>query len=350
MRIKYVYNLLILFTIFMLSSCNYVHEWPEVSTKVPFYIHLTYNTEMTIWEHMYDETSVLEIGEGETIKKEKEKGYIRYIIRAYPITKKSQTTEHTAEFVFIRNLEEGYDFETLIELTQGNYNIMVWSDFLENENDASYYNTDQFYQITLQGGEEHPACTDYRDAFSGTTMVALSGDIYEKEPASFEIEMKRPIAKFEFISDDVEEFIEKETIKIQQNINTNVTTSNVCLDDYIVTIYYVGYMPNTYSLFTDKPTNSQTGIMFSSTVTQINNKEASLGFDYVFVKDNVSSITVQVSISNKNGEKLSTSLPINIPLKRDYHTIIRGKFLTSNASGGVSINPDYDGEHNLILP
>jgi hypothetical protein len=223
-------------------------------------------------------------------------------------------------------------------------------DFLENENDASYYNTDQFYQITLQGGEEHPACTDYRDAFSGTTMVSLSGDIYEKEPASFEIEMKRPIAKFEFISDDVEEFIEKETTKIQQNINTNAATNNVCLDDYIVTIYYVGYMPNTYSLFTDKPTNSQTGIMFSSTVTQINNTEVSLGFDYVFVKDNISSITVQISISNKNGEKLSTSLPINVPLKRDYHTIIRGKFLTSNASGGVSINPDYDGEHNLILP
>ena len=109
-------------------------------------------------------------------------------------------------------------------------------------------------------------------------------------------------------------------------------------------------MPNSYSLFTDKPTDSATGILFSSPITQLSHNEASLGFDYVFIKPQLSAITVQIAISTTTGNVLSTSNPIQIPLNRDHHTIIRGRFLTSDASGGVAINPDYDGDFNLIFP
>jgi len=42
--------------------------------------------------------------------------------------------------------------------------------------------------------------------------------------------------------------------------------------------------------------------------------------------------------------------PIEVPLKRSHHTIMTGMFLMSEASGGVTINPDFDGDHNLIFP
>ena len=350
MRVKKIYNLFILFVISIFSSCSYVHEWPEVSTKVPFYIHLTYDTEMIVWEHIYDGTLVQEVAKEEPIRSEREKGYIRYIIRAYPIVSTaSLTTQNVKEFIFVRNVEDGYDFETMIELEQGDYNILVWSDLIEYEDDMLFYNVDNFYEIKLQS-EQHRACTDYRDAFSGSVPVSLVADVYEKDPEIFEIKMKRPLAKFEFISDDIQEFIAKETTRIQKENIFGSTVENISFEDYIVTIYYVGFMPNTYSLFTDKPTDAVTGVLFRSNIQQLSKLEASLGFDYVFVKDDISAITVQLSIANKKGEVLSTSIPINIPLNRNYHTIIKGKFLTSDAAGGVAINPDYDGEFNLIYP
>ena len=350
MRVKKIYNLFALFFISIFSSCSYVHEWPEVSTKVPFYIHLTYDTEMIVWKHAYDGTLVQEVEKGEPVKSEREMGYIRYIIRAYPIVSTSAIIpQHVKEFVFVRNVADGYDFETIIELEQGDYNILVWSDLLEYEDDILFYNVDNFYEVKLQS-EQHLACTDYRDAFSGAVLVSLVADVYKKDPESFEIKMKRPLAKFEFISDDVQEFIAKETTRIQKENFLESTIENISFEDYIVTIYYVGFMPNTYSLFTDKPTDAITGVLFRSNIQQLSNSEASLGFDYVFVKDNISAITIQLSIANKSGEVLSTSIPINVPLNRNYHTIINGKFLTSDASGGVAINPDYDGEFNLIFP
>ena len=44
------------------------------------------------------------------------------------------------------------------------------------------------------------------------------------------------------------------------------------------------------------------------------------------------------------------SEPIEVPLQRNRHTVIRGMFLMSEASGGVSINPEFDGDYNLIFP
>ena len=41
--------------------------------------------------------------------------------------------------------------------------------------------------------------------------------------------------------------------------------------------------------------------------------------------------------------------PIEVPISRSTHTVMRGGYLLSEASGGISLNPDFDGDHNLIL-
>lgn len=350
-NIRYIiYNVLILTVISILTSCSYVHEWPDTPSKVPFHLYLTYDTDMTLWEHTYNGTNVIEDNVDFTFNSYRDEGQIRYIVRAYPITK-SSTNQHSAEFIFTQDIAQGYNFETIIELEPGNYNIMVWSDIIEEDGKKHYYDADNFNNITLQD-EEHQACTDYRDAFRGNITTSLKADVLDKEPTTITIEMQRPLAKFEFISDDLQEFIKKETSRIHQETanKTNTQSNNLSIDNYIITIHYVGFMPNSYSLFTDKPTDSATGILFTSPIQQLSKTEASLGFDYVFIKPQLSAITVQVVITTNTGEVLSTSKPIQIPLKRDYHTIIRGKFLTSDTSGGVAINPDYDGDFNLIFP
>ena len=109
-------------------------------------------------------------------------------------------------------------------------------------------------------------------------------------------------------------------------------------------------MPNAYSLFTDKPVDSATGISFESKLSQINESEASMGFDYIFINGNESITTVSVGIYNTEGQLLSMTEPIEVPIKRSWHTIIKGKFLTQDNKGGVNISPEFDGDYNFILP
>jgi hypothetical protein len=237
-------------------------------SKVPFYLHLTYSTDMTLWQHTYDGTTLQELSADTTYNSIRDEGQIRYIVRAYPITK-SSTNQHTAEFIFTQDIAQGYDFEALIELEPGNYNIMVWSDLIADESQNHHHNADNFSSITLQG-QQHPACTDYRDAFRGSITTSLQADVLDKEPSTITIQMQRPLAKFEFISNDLQDFIAKETSRIHQKSpdKTGDLSNNLNLENYVITIYYVGFMPNSYSLFTDKPTDSATGILFSSPITQ----------------------------------------------------------------------------------
>ena len=55
----------------------------------------------------------------------------------------------------------------------------------------------------LKRGNEHEGSNDYRDAFTGTVTAEVSAKSREATVA-----MGRPMAKFNFISTDVDEFIE----------------------------------------------------------------------------------------------------------------------------------------------
>ena len=169
--------------------------------------------------------------------------------------------------------------------------------------------------------------------------------------------MQRPLAKFEFVTNDVVEFIDKESTRIASKANGNKSASAddtptraVNIEDYKVVFYYVGFMPHAYSMYTDKPVDSSTGVMFESTLKKLSDSEASMGFDYVFVNGKKSAVTVQIGIYDNEGTQLSLTEPIEVPLKRSHHTIMTGMFLMSEGSGGVTINPDFDGDHNLIFP
>ena len=81
----------------------------------------------------------------------------------------------------------------------------------------------------------------------------------------------------------------------------------------------------------------------------MNENEASLGFDYVFVNGKKSAVTVQIGLYDKEDRQLALSAPINVPLQRNHHTVIKGSFLMEETSGGITINPDFDGNHNIEI-
>ena len=142
----------------------------------------------------------------------------------------------------------------------------------------------------------------------------------------------------------------KENTNVIKTKVTYTDTKVVDLNDYKVVFHYVGFMPDAYSIYTDEPVDSSTGVIFESGLKTLTESEATLGFDYVFSYSSESVVSVQIGIYDNEGTQISLTAPINIPLKRSHHTIMTGSFLMSQTSGGVSINPEYDGDHNLIFP
>ena len=347
--------LIIYIPLLLLSACD-VHEWPETPETVKFHLRLNYETDMTKWYHLYDGSKVIEQGYGETYDNRQEYGQIRYIVRAYPVLEGQRTTqEYRNEFVFTKDVVEGYDHEVTLDLLPGSYQIMVWSDLVNYKGETPFYNASNFAEIRLQG--EHKANTDYRDAFRGSNHISLVSDIMERLPDTLDIVMQRPLAKYEFVTNDVVEFIDKEYIRLMSKVNGNNSESSdetpsraVDIEDYKVIFYYVGFMHNAYSINTDKPVDSSTGVFFESKLKMLTESEATIGFDYVFVNGKESSITLKIGVEDKEGTQLSLSEPIEVPLKRSHHTLLTGMFLMSEAKGGVTINPDFDGDHNLIFP
>lgn len=111
-------------------------------------------------------------------------------------------------------------------------------------------------------------------------------------------------------------------------------------------VHYAGYVPSSFNLFTDQTADASTGVQFESRITRTSDSEASLGFDYVLVNEGEASVKVSLEVYDRDGTQLSATNPFDIPLMRGRHTIVRGNFLTSEASGGIGIDPGFDGDWN----
>ncbi len=315
-------------------SCD-VHEFPDVPATRPVCIRLHYDTEMTIWNHIIDDAVMTAQEPGPSGASILESGFMRYIIRTYPLSV-DNLTPYTQEFVFMRDVSEGYDAEFNIDMVPGDYTVMVWSDLVHHKENPPFYNAGNFAEIRLTG--DYRGNTDYRDAFRGTDRISIASDIMERDADTLDTSMQRPLAKYEFITTDLIDFIAKET-KLQTKVDT---------DSYKVRFHYAGFMPDAYNMNTDRPVDSAAGIMYESGLDILNDHEASLGFDYVFAGENVSSVAVQIGLYGEEDRQIALTDPILIPLRRSCHTVIRGSFLMQQATGGIVINPEFEGNYNII--
>lgn len=336
-------------SISLLSSCA-VYEWPETAETVKLHLRLNYETDMTKWEHGYDGVTVEEEGLGATYDNRQESGMMRYIVRTYPEWEKQRTSQnYVQEFVFTKDIAEGYDHELTLDVLPGSYKVMVWSDLIRTSGDGYFYDAGNFSEIKIQG--DYKGATDYRDAFRGMNSVTLTADIEEHLPDTLDVTMQRPLAKFELITTDLQKFIDKEMEVLKKEAETrgDGQSNKVNIKNYRVVLQYSGFLPDTYNMMTDKPIDSSVGVCFESELNALNEDEASLGLDYVFVNGKEAGVSVQIGLYDNENRRVAFSEPINVPLRRNRHTVVKGSFLMQQASGGVTIDADFDGNHNIVI-
>lgn len=341
----------------LLSLVGCVHEIPEegLGNPVPFSLHLEFDTELPLYKEIYYSRNGQE-------GKQVPSYDIRYLVNAYRSTdlRSDESRKPDTTFVFTHQNIHQLDRTLPLELREGTYTFKVWVDYVDKGSETDlYYDTSDFSEIILAEKEDHPGSNDYRDAFKGSVTAVVrnpalyTGAILNTIDNQAKVEMRRPMGKFKFITTDLEQFLTRVAKMLEEEgaidkVDSKATYEQLLdlveLDDYEIRFRYNLFMPCSFNMFTDKPAGSWMGMSFKSLMHNENNKEITLGFDYIFVNGSETTLSITVEVYDKEGKQLSVSNPVNVPIVRSKLTVVKGDFLTSEASGGVSINPSFDSD------
>lgn len=343
MRRIFHISLSILLQLFLMTSCM-VHEFP-VPTDRELTLRLEFDTSVPLFEtiELGPDGTRTKAGEGELQR--------RYMVRAYYKTKTSDTRNLSQSWTFIRPASDGTDITLkLDDFPLGTFRVLVWSDY--SINGADYlYGTDDFAEIALMSKDGYQGSTDMRDAFRGDVEV-------NEKTSDVVVPMIRPMAKFSFITTDLEQFIDdvrskyallNETGEDGSSKGPNPDhVSSAILSGYGVRFIYPMYMAYSFNMFTNRPADSWTGVQYESRIEPIDDHTALMGFDYVFVNSHDTAIKVMLEVYDlRDGEVVARIPALDVPLRRSHHTIVRGPLLTTKAGGVPSIDPSFDGDFNV---
>lgn len=330
-------------SILSLGSC--VHEFPQEGESREVVLHFSHTTDWTYHD--------MTITRGD-IPAPATDGFnpsARYHIRIYA---KGSQEELYHQTEFVREDLSREDFTMKLHVPPGSYDLYVWSDYAELSTAKSYFfNSEDFSSITY--AEPYNGNNELRDAFRGKVSFDVDDNIDANYVEDVFVELERPLARYEFISTDLEKFIEEETTRTGRSIEITSKASpddhsqGIALDQYRVKMIYGAYMPSKFNNFTNKPVDSRVGQTYDAQIVKLSNNEARLGFDYVMVNGAQSSIKVLLEVYDPKDELIARISPIDVPTKRSMNTTVRGNFLTSKVSGGVGINPDFNGEFNVPI-
>ena len=321
----------------LVISC--VHQWPEsvpTSVTLKFVFDRTMNPFDTLFFDTKSEQSQIHD--------------VRYVVEAYRMKEAGgYYREAAARETYTKDDIENLDHEvTLTVPDEGKYLVKAWVDYVDQGSlEHKYYNPEKFSEIMIH---QHFGNNDFREAYIGSVEVEVVRYGTYIPFVEGTLQMSRPVAKYEFITDDLVEFVERETRLLNEGgVREPKSAKLLNLNDYSVRIYYTGFMPSAFNMHSDRPNDSSTGVYYESKIQKISDGEAKLGFDYVLSNPDDASVVAAVSIFDKDGNEIATTTDIHIPLKRGKLTTVKGTFLMKESSGGVAINPDFDGEFNIIL-
>ena len=336
---------------FLMALTSCVHQWPE-KAEAGFVLTLEFPGEMPQGPtHDIDTRASLDSEDYD----------VRYVIEAYEKQGDGTYNENQAyaRFEFSQDDVKKLDNKFALKIMEGEYRFRAWVDYVDSETaEPVFYNADNFRYIKLFGRDEkvpHVGNNDFRDAFTGCVDAEIIRFGGTHTPSSATIHMYRPLSKVVFITNDLNMWITKVIVnqmeKLAQSgkLNAGAETPIVNLDDYIVKIIYPQYMPNAFNLSTDRTAWSDVNVSFQSKLIKLSDTQAAMGFDYVFANEVDPKVVMAVSLHSKDGTQLARSIDITVPLERGKVTTVTGSFLLEESDGGVSINPDFEGEFNIVL-
>ena len=331
-----------------LAFMSCVHEWPEPPAVRNARLTVTFDNvdgENTGWGIIHHN-----VQDGRT--RAGEETLARYTYEVYPA---GNTRDRILRDAFVSQDLSCSDFTVGITLPEGEYDIYMWRDHVDSDVNEIFYKAADFSGITYTG--THIGNDSRKDCFSGKLSVSVPRSINGDINVTGTIHLSRPLTAYTFIATDLRDFIESEISR--RNLPHAAPPDPAAafdikayipdFDKYTVRFKYTGFLPSVFNIFHNKPTDSSTGVSFTAPVSVLNSSEVLFGYDYFFCNGPESGIRVALDVHDPQGNIIASTPNFDIPVKMSCCTVVRGDFLTSKASGGVGIDPGFDGEFNIEI-
>ena len=221
-----------------------------------------------------------------------------------------------------------------LKLHARDYQLVVWADYVKagSEEDL-YYNTTTL--VPAVNKSPYVGNAFYKDVLYGNRTIKLSR--YRNEwnrQENVKMDLKRPIARYELVANDVARFLKK------------ITDGEVKGKKFTVTVRYTDFFYTGFNALDEIVKNALKYVSYGSTIAvpEAGTEELSIAFDHVFVSDG--GIPISVEVTDEDGTLLARTY-LMLRCKADENRIIRSNFLTADPSGGgVDIDTKYDGTIN----
>lgn len=272
----------------------------------------------------------------------------RIIIEAY------QNRVCMAREVVYKDIETGTEELTVpvsMKLHARNYEIAVWCDYVQipdEENNITgtedyFYNTVSGGLVSIYGSETYRSNNEYKDAFCGTADLNLED--YRDEwgkVVNLDVNLQRPVARIQFTANDVAGFLK------------GIESGAISGESFVAKLSYRNYLNMGYNVLESLPRH---GLLYISCKRNFKIDQLTSGenfpllFDYVFAaKDDLTSIPVTLEILDSTEKNILAATSFNVSCKAGHNTDVTYRFLTSDPDGGISFDPDFDGQEDIEIP
>ena len=327
----------------VLTGCFTVHEVPQGDPQVT--VDFTVSFDQTL--PLYTEKEYKTKAQGGDF-------VYRHTVRLYRSTGPGRWADDPDyDAVFYSQDIETQSFRIVLEPVL--YKVLAFTDCVSPSHVPLCFNTDEFTNVSLLDGP-YSGSDPSRDCYAACVDLDLSKVLESDAHVEESLTMTRPVGKYSIVATDKDEFLKMFLNRLRERLlaEGEVTKANetkaedISLDMFVIKVVYSGFLPDTYNLWRGRPVDARSGVSFNSTLRELESGDLELAFDYVLVNGEEGAVNVSIYIYDDRNEILG-SVQTEIPLHTGMRTILKGKFLTSGAASGISINPGYDGEFNIPL-
>ena len=264
----------------------------------------------------------------------------RYVVRFYPRIGDRYLTE--APFEFVANEQDLTDRTYALGVPPMDYHLEVWADWTEQ--DMQFYDASDFGAVKVNTNP-YSGTSFYRDAFCGAMDIDLSGYHSNNSIATATITLSRPVARYNFVSTDKEEFLRYWAGQVAMANGTGVADPDaIDFSKFKVVVTYPQYLPSEYDVHQGMVTDSATGISFETSIRELSDGSLEIACDWVLASGDDPSVVVSLAFYDQDGTFINRIDNLQIPLSPGRNTTVKGKLLTSNFSSGITVDPSFDGE------
>lgn len=343
----------------MLVGC--VHQWPEEPavdpTEVDVHIWVETPDEMTQYPNG---ASWIDTRRGTFVPAERydvdtSLYYRRYIVEIRDI--QSPQPDQTIRKVFTRSAGDTSAVNLEMSLHAVTYSVVVWQDFVHKPDAKDrYYLTDTLSRIRIQDMPDYVGATDFKDAAYCSQVLDLKshdGKYFTSKDVT--LKLLRPLAKVVFVATDIDKLYYRvkqhypsmfDVADVFDATETAYAEQRALLAMLTNTVSVSGYFPSGFNAVTGRPNDAVLGYTFQTVPFMVGNRTV-IAFDYVFVGENQTSITVNMCLFGPNGEIINTISDRVVPIARNQVTVIEDEFFTKRYTPGIGIDPEFDGEINI---